>query len=357
MVQRFYLGFFLRTEEILDETDTVLKEVARARSISLSDFLCPFQDIRAAMLLSCLPNLTRIYLMARSPWNAIPASALSAAGFSSLSLQTIDVCGAGFGLGHCLGGILAMSASTLRTLNIDMNNPYYDDRQGVLVCPLPNLRNICIAGGAISTSDLEQLLSCCVGLETFVLDNSKSSISWLHILAFRLIKMIAVVTALKRNHILPSNLIRRLSKHKETLTRLHLNIRKVVVPAGSILSAPRPSLRSFPALRHLFLNLAVIYYDKTKEALGDHDILVQFLPLSIVSLRLDVNLNAEVRARLAKGLLRLADAASQGQFPCMEMVRCYTEQPLTDDGLSEKFASAGVDFAHDPRPYIWRSSS
>jgi hypothetical protein len=192
LVRRFYLSFYLRTEDIEDEADTVLEEVARARDINLFDFLHPFQDIwarnrhgqyrpstdeLAAMLLSCLPNLTRLYLTPRSPCSAIPASALNAAGVSSLSLQTIDVCGDQYDSRHRLGGILEMSASTLRTLNIDMYDSYDDDEQGMLVCPLPNLRSICITRSTISGSDLEQLLSCCVGLETFVHDTSKSFIS------------------------------------------------------------------------------------------------------------------------------------------------------------------------------------
>jgi hypothetical protein len=87
------------------------------------------------MLLSCLPNLTRLFLTRRSPWKAIPASALSAGGVSSLSLQTIDVCGYQYDLRYRLGGILEMSASTLRNLNIDEYDSYDDDEQGMLVCP------------------------------------------------------------------------------------------------------------------------------------------------------------------------------------------------------------------------------
>ncbi|OIW33581.1 hypothetical protein CONLIGDRAFT_184466 [Coniochaeta ligniaria NRRL 30616] len=135
LVRRLYLTFYLRTLDIENEAGSVLEEVARARGINLSDFLQPFHNVWArdaghgqyrpstdeltAMLLSCLPNLTRLFLTQRSPWNAIPVSGLRIAGVSSLSLQTIDVCGYLDELRDRLGGILEMSASTLRNLNID----------------------------------------------------------------------------------------------------------------------------------------------------------------------------------------------------------------------------------------------
>ncbi|KAH8903452.1 hypothetical protein BR93DRAFT_186370 [Coniochaeta sp. PMI_546] len=335
MVQRFFLSFYFRVEDIEDEAGVVLEEVARARDIDLSSFLRPFQDIwtretracycpstdeLAAMLLSCLPNLSTLYLSSRSPWSAIPKSALSAAGVSNLSLRTIDVCGDQYDAHYRLSGILEMSASTLRTLNIDLYDSF--DGRGMSICPLPNLRSISLTRSTISEPDLEALLSCCIGLEVFVHDAISD-----------------------RDHILLSDLIRCLSKHKETLTTLHLNIRNVHVPNWDVL----PSLRDFPILRAVLLNSAFIYHN-TEDSSGDYGALTQLLPSSIVSLRLEIIPSAEICGRLARGLFGVSAATCQGRFPNLKMVKCYTAERLADDDLSEKFASTGVDFTYDARP-------
>ncbi|OIW33582.1 hypothetical protein CONLIGDRAFT_184343 [Coniochaeta ligniaria NRRL 30616] len=194
----------------------------------------------------------------------------------------------------------------------------------MLVCPLPNLRSICIIRSAVNEPDLEQLLSCCVGLETFVYNIGTSF-----------------------HYILPSDIIRCLRKFKETLATLCLSLQNDDVLRQNLLFKPLPSLRHFSGLEDLLLDAAFIYNCHAKESPEDCDILVQLLPSSIVSLRLEATASAEICVRLAKALLRLAEAASLGQFPSMEEVRCYAEERLADDGLSEKFASAGVDFCYE----------
>ncbi|KAK1765460.1 hypothetical protein QBC33DRAFT_544346 [Phialemonium atrogriseum] len=191
LVRRLYLSHHLMNEITKDDVEPALEEAAQARGIQLSDFLAPFQDLwpttirgqyrpstdeLGAMLLACLPNLTCLTLSMMVPRNTIPMSALSAAGISSLPLETIDICGSDSNLRHRLGGILEMSFSTLRTLNLELWDGE-DLRSLDLDCLLPNLRNLCITSSRLSLSDLGSLLSCCVALETFIYEAGESFIN------------------------------------------------------------------------------------------------------------------------------------------------------------------------------------
>ncbi|KAI0468405.1 hypothetical protein F4859DRAFT_203638 [Xylaria cf. heliscus] len=78
------------------------------------------------------------------------------------------------------------------------------------------------------------------------------------------------------------------------------------------------------------------------EQLEDDNILCRLLPPSIASLQIYDTMGTPTLARLLKGLLRLVDAASQGQFPNLRRVRCYVREQLDDHGPVLKFASAGM---------------
>ncbi|KAK5630019.1 hypothetical protein RRF57_005734 [Xylaria bambusicola] len=189
LVQGVYLSHWLLGPIIVESgrVEAVLEESARIRGINLSDFLEPFHNLPArahlkpyrpaadelvAMLLSFLPNLSRLYLTMATPPSPIPVSALMTAG-ARLSLQTIEICARNSNLRSRLGGILEMSLTSLNTLDINSYCSYNGDKLGLSGMFFPNLRNISVTLSGMSGSDLEILLSCCTGLETFIYDASK----------------------------------------------------------------------------------------------------------------------------------------------------------------------------------------
>ncbi|KAI0420616.1 hypothetical protein F5X98DRAFT_12470 [Xylaria grammica] len=313
--------------------ETALEESARTRGINLSDFLEPFHylpdrellgpyrpaaDELVAMLLSCLSNLARLYLTMATLQGPIPVAAFSAAGVPRLSLQSIEFYASGSNLRQRLGGILEMSLSTLRTLDITSYCSYDGDKLGLSDLLFPSLRNISVTNSGMSGADLELLLSCCTGLETFIYDAT------------------SIIYCIK-----PSNVIKFLKRHQETLTTMRLDLRDARLTDERFLSEPMPSLKIFPTLLNVSLN-SLFIYNRMNQGLEDDYVLCQLLPPSIVSLQLYDTVGTPTFARLLNSLLRLVDAVSQGQFPCLRMVRCYIRRDFDDYSLVLKFASAGV---------------
>jgi hypothetical protein len=74
------------------------------------------------MLLACLPYLKTLGLSAGVPSRCVPASALRAAGVSSLPIETLDIAGCDYKSGRRLDGILELASSTIRTLNVDISD-------------------------------------------------------------------------------------------------------------------------------------------------------------------------------------------------------------------------------------------
>ena len=150
----------------------------------------------------------------------------------------------------------------------------------------------------------------------------------------------------ERDQIPPSDIVQHLSGQRETLRKLHLDLEDC-----QTLPAPIPILKDFSGLQEVFLSTIFIYSDM-HESPGNHDTLIQILPQSIVSLTLADIVGGQMLARIAKGLLLLADATLQGQFPTLNTVKCYTRKEFDGHNLVDKFASAGVDFGHflDTRP-------
>lgn len=150
------------------------------------------------------------------------------------------------------------------------------------------------------------------------------------------------------DHIRTSDIIKHLSKEKKTLTKLRLRLRTTWIVDEKFSPEAIPSLQSFPILLVVSLHPAFIYNDMN-DAPGDDIRLIQILPPCIVLLELTDIGGTRMLARPAKGLLSLADAASQGQFPSLKRVKCYTRENLSDYGLKETLASVGVDFRHSWR--------
>ena len=151
---------------------------------------------------------------------------------------------------------------------------------------------------------------------------------------------------------IPAGAIKYLSGHEETLQTLHLDFRGMgndTAGDGLLLTWPVPSLRDFSKLQNVFLK-STLMYSTVNEVPGEQNNLVELLPPSIVSLRLADSMETLLLARLAKSLLRLAEAATEGRFPKLKRVTCDMEE--FDDYLVRKmFASAGVRFGYDEKPF------
>ncbi|KAI1828063.1 hypothetical protein F4861DRAFT_535491 [Xylaria intraflava] len=333
LVRDLYFHDWLRASITLEPhiAEAALEESARARGVNLSDFLEPFRGSPTqrllepygpgaselvAMLLFCLPNLTRICFDMDIPFPPIPASALSAAGVR-LPLQTIEVDAHGSELRYVLGGVLELSLPTLRTLNVDYYSSRSGDELGISDLFFPSLRKIIISRSEISGPDLQLLLSCCTGLETFIYDTLSSTYC-----------------------IQPPKIIEYLSRHQETLTAVRLDLRDARIVENKLPFEPMPSLKKFPVLLNVSLNALFIYNDMNEQQ-DDDNVLCRLLPPSVVLLQLYDTVGTSTLARLSKGLHRLVDAALLGQFPSLKEVRCYVREKFDDD-LVRKFVDAGV---------------
>ncbi|KAK4042454.1 hypothetical protein C8A01DRAFT_33527 [Parachaetomium inaequale] len=344
----------------------VFEEAARARAIELPAFLAPFRhrwarawpkyaytpagDELITMLLACLPNLARLIVAAASLFGDIPASALQAAGVERLPLQTCDA--SGYFAPSRVADILNMARRTLTTLNLDGCDAVTVCTLARAVIPgLPRLRNLCITKTPLTGSNLALLLSCCAGLESFILEARKSS---------------CPLGSAQPSAILPPGAVEHLLGHRETLKTLRLDCH-VPYSAGRMPSEDEvlvfrtdlmPQLRRFPVLQDLFLNLAIVYGGEDEDEEGSSSStssssipLDQCLPQSIVSLSLADNVTAPRRlARLAEDLSRLQLAAASGEFPHLRKIRLDAEEFVDDDNLAALFAGAGVDFAYAAMP-------
>ncbi|KAA8651681.1 hypothetical protein EYZ11_009274 [Aspergillus tanneri] len=229
----------------------------------------------------------------------------------------------------CGSGIFKVSTS-LETLNLHMCGGIWDQAP---FPSLPNLKNLRITYSRLSEKDLKAILSCCNGLCTFVYEAADPC---------------SIPNS--RDHFHASSIIKYLSYYHETLKSLKLDLRRLrwsPVSNGQNTQAAF-SFQAFTALEHLFLNSSELYSCFLTESPAE-SLLVQRLPPSITTLRLAGHIGYGL-PHLAKGLLALADAALQGQFPRLEQVRCDAEQNLDEHHVSTMFSAAGVDFGYSRWP-------
>ncbi|KAI1332142.1 hypothetical protein F5Y16DRAFT_214489 [Xylariaceae sp. FL0255] len=220
LVQGLHLDYRLLTSiaHKQNEIEAALEDLALIRGIDLPTSLEQFRSIReqelmrpprpsadelVAMVLSCLPSLARLYIPYSIALNPPPTSALSAAGSLRLPLQTLEIDADGTNLRNGLGGILDMSISTLRTLDVDFFTSSDDEKPGFLNFFFPSLRNINVTSSRMDGLDVKLLLSRCTGLEKFSYNCASST-----------------------GCIRPSHIIASLSKHKETLTTMRLGLQE-----------------------------------------------------------------------------------------------------------------------------------
>ncbi|RDW74193.1 hypothetical protein BP5796_07635 [Coleophoma crateriformis] len=223
---------------------------------------------------------------------------------------------------------------SLETLQHDMCD-------GIAVVPsLSNLRTICIIYSRLGEKNLEALLSACPGLCTFVYEATHTQVE-------------GQCTMLDgRDHFQPSRAVGYLRHHRATLKSLHLDLRwrgwSPLTEGRQV--KPVFSFADFTALEHLFINGSEVFSRPWIASPADSQFLVKLLPPSITSLHLAGEVG-NARPRLAKGLLGLAEAISQGKFPRFKQIRCDIQQ-LLDDGynVAATLAAVEVDFGYDSWP-------
>lgn len=165
----------------------VLEEAARTRGIHLADFVQSFpEDYRPkhlrlqefytydhllVMLLAYLPNLTRLTFSTTrggtEPYEIHPLS-LRAAGISTLPVRTLEIFDWQYFRVKDLDGLIDMTSSTLRTLNIASGGPLLISALAPHL--LYGLRRLCILNCQTHGSDLASILSRCDGLESFIFE-------------------------------------------------------------------------------------------------------------------------------------------------------------------------------------------
>ncbi|KAK4237068.1 hypothetical protein C8A03DRAFT_34999 [Achaetomium macrosporum] len=331
LVKRVYVSteFLDRIPEAEAEAEAVLKDVAQSRNIKLSEFVGSFRDqwdpesrdqYRPAgdemlgMLLACLPRLKTLSLSGTPPRRGVPVSALRAAGVSALSIETLDINVFDHTLNQELDGVLELASSTIKNLCIDGCDVY---RRSLLTGQghFPNLRNLRIVNSRVIGSDLASFLSHCFRLQEF-----------------------SYGCDLGCDDLLPSDAVKHLIRNKESLQTLHLDHDDQCSASNrGHLAKLLAGLNSFPVLRNLLLSSRLLYHS-TGGSTEDDNVLTRLLPPSIVSLQVTVAKDrvVDVLPRLGGGLLRLAQAVSQGRFPNLKRVT------LNGYALDIAFAGAGV---------------
>jgi hypothetical protein len=296
------------------------------------------------ILIAELPNLEHFSLQVDTfPSKSISSSGLRSAGVSRLPLRTIDISLHAtprqasrnlFSLDFRARAIFEL-ATGLETLNLHMCGSIWNRTP---IPSLPNLKTLRITYSRLGEKDIKRLLSSCTGLRTFVYTATDPPMDMYS----------PMVDG--RDHFQLSNAVRYLSRHRATLKTLHLDLRaRWWSPFTDGKIRPVFTLRDFSVLEHLFLNSSEIYSRFWAEKSTDPYLLVQLLPLGIVSLHLAGHIG-NILPCLAKGLLRLADAISRGQLPRLEQVRCDAEQRLDEYAVEAAFAAAGVDFGYNSWP-------
>lgn len=143
-----------------------------------------------------------------------------------------------------------------------------------------------------------------------------------------------------------------LSRHRATLSSLYFDLRARGVGYFVSEANARPPffhLKDFKALEHLFFISHGIYGDGKRHLVAEDQLLVWFLPVSIVSLHLQGE-TGHLLSRLLKGLLGLAEVVSEGRFSRLKQVRCDAQNVLDDCAVCSAFAAVGVDFGGDTFP-------
>ncbi|KFY07211.1 hypothetical protein V492_07344 [Pseudogymnoascus sp. VKM F-4246] len=305
-----------------------------------------------SILITKLPNLSHFsFQTGVDPQLCLNSSYLRPLRPSFLPLTTIDInTGAVtdlidyyrlFNLESSAGPVLKL-CKNLETLNLHMCGGIQSQAP---IPALPNLKNLCITHSNLTEKDLEGLLSSCSSLRTFVYEvtephiyTAPQSCGYEHHDPF-----VPGDHFSPGGHSYSSNAIGYLYRHRAALKSLHLDLRKRFGAMSEISSAPSFRLKDFTALEHLFFNTGEICYNGETQSVAESQTLVWFLPASIASIDLEGH-PGNLFPRFTQGLLGLAKAVSQGEFPRLKQIRCDVGHLIEDYAVCSMFAEVGVDF-------------
>lgn len=329
-----------------DDTVNVLLEIGGALRLDLQQLSS--KDL-IAVLIAALPNLEHysVQLTVARDQVVVTPKGLQTAGISCLPLNTIDACirvaardthsdSRFLYISDHLGALLDVSMR-LETLNLHMCRGL-SPRGGTLPC-LPNLKNIRLTYSRLDEPSLEGLLSCCKGLRSFSYEATSCPFS-----RYR-------DTTECSDHFYLTDAVRLLTRHRETLESVHIDLRKRGQKSDGLNPRAAVTFKDFDRLTHLFLNMDEFhtrFWAGTPEE--DSVLLTQLLPSSIKSLHLAGQITDE-RPRLEKSLLDLARAASNGRFKRLEEVLLDEKEKFdNEDIVSVMLDAVGCRFGYDSWP-------
>ncbi|KAL4902924.1 hypothetical protein BDW74DRAFT_180223 [Aspergillus multicolor] len=293
------------------------------------------------VLITLLPNLQHCSIQVDTVHNEIVrAGGFRMAGVSSLPIKTLDLThsAAGnsrvrlFDLGRRAGAFLAVCPG-LETLNLHMCGWVSQ------IPPLPNLKILSLTFSQLTAKDLERLLSCCTGLRSFTFEGD-----------WRIFGYWFEAHSSGIDNFLPSDAVRSLRRHKETLESVHLDLRNRE-PRRPIYNSPEGpfNFRDFPVLQHLFINgdeFRPQYWEGIED---DQILLTQALPSSLVSLHLAGFYGSDTR--LENAVLGLAEAVLNGRFLNLKEINWDSDAKLGPDSMvMDKLAATGVSFGYESWP-------
>ncbi|KAF5619601.1 uncharacterized protein FTJAE_11885 [Fusarium tjaetaba] len=275
-----------------------------------------------AMLLAHAPNIDIISIQSSPGWPTcgIAESSLPALGITHLPVKRLA-------LGMLAGPIIKISGN-LKTLNLQK----YISDLGSAKIEMPCLKTLRIIDGFLSAERLSNVLEGCTGgLVSFEYEAGQNR------------RQINDRTPDDTMFQL-SDAIDSLQRHKSTLQILHLdlsarhrNIRR---------ARPGVNMRDFTALKHLWISILLLFPNPFPPKLGipvnaamataDAEILVEFLPRSIVSLEIHHD-SRHLVSNALHGLL----AVKSDKFPLLKVV-CG---PGGRGNLGQAFEAAGVKFS------------
>ncbi|EYB28972.1 hypothetical protein FG05_10984 [Fusarium graminearum] len=251
----------------------------------------------------------------------------------NLPLKTLD-------LGIAANSLIEL-APTLRTLNLHD----YSGDLSAWDTELPNLKTLRITNDYLSANTLRRLLDACTGgLVAFEFEAYKR-VAESPRCGFEDYENYtpAPPHMLRDSHFQPSDVIKILQKHKNTLRILHLDLtnreyRTKKIPLDV-------NLKDFSTLQHVFINAFQLLGSEENIEI-EHEVLIRLLPRSIVSLVIHRE-NFRRRCRVKEALFALADSKSRSpdHFPFLKHVACnLRKRSTTVSSLRSLFEPVGVEF-------------
>ncbi|KAJ4258916.1 hypothetical protein NW762_008003 [Fusarium torreyae] len=282
-----------------------------------------------ATLIAQTPYLQYLSLQGGREWPTcgLPESSLRALGISNLpSLKTLDL-----GVGASIIGL----APRLETLNL-LQHSYL----GPSTPNMPNLKTLRLTDALMTPRELQRLLSACTGgLEAFEYEVVGEGFDY---------EALDDDDAPPCTQFQVADAINILRIHKNTLRVLHIHF----YDQGFVMNRipGDTNLREFTALQHIFINSPPLFGFglPVGEKFDDHEILIRFLPPSIVSLAICTNQHCTFNK---KALVNLANwkIKNPSDFPFLKWINCSSK--IKSSSLTSLFETSGVELSNQLRTF------